>query len=87
MSYPARTEGLVNMVRFGYLEDFDGELLTHLRFASDIEVIAETTNHLQAMVTEPNNQNSASRLKKNCIKIKIILFEDIQQGFLIVRSY
>ena len=55
------------MPAFSSLSSY-GELLTHLRFSDAIVLIAETTNQLQAMLHELDNQNSTVGLKINRMK-------------------
>uniref|UniRef100_A0A0L8GWC2 Reverse transcriptase domain-containing protein n=1 Tax=Octopus bimaculoides TaxID=37653 RepID=A0A0L8GWC2_OCTBM len=53
----------------------NGELLTHLRFADDIVLIAESIHQLQSMLDELDFRGSAISLKINCTKTKYVQSE------------
>uniref|UniRef100_A0A8C9S512 ribonuclease H n=1 Tax=Scleropages formosus TaxID=113540 RepID=A0A8C9S512_SCLFO len=66
--------------------NINGELLTHLRFADDIVLVAETTDLLQTMLTELDIRSSRVGLKMNRMKTKFMRSDYATRGRIVVQG-
>ncbi|KAG6926619.1 hypothetical protein G0U57_011657, partial [Chelydra serpentina] len=84
--FTACLEMVMNKINWRSGVNINGERLSHLRFADDIVLIAETTNQLQSMLRRLDKKSSQVGLKMNRCKTKYMRSDVLRKARITVTG-